>query len=76
LAIGNACSYSYGARLAIEDNLVEVGQGDLILGAVGDPIKGVSSAQRSQFAAALHYLLYLFDGLRLMQSVGAVGVIS
>ncbi len=62
--------------LAIQDNLVEMGQRNLIFGAVGDPVKGMASAQRPQFAAALHHLLHFLDRLGLVQAVGAVGVIS
>ena len=58
LAVGDTPTHGDRAGLAMENNLVQMGQRNLILGAVGDSVKGVASAQRPQFAAALHDLLH------------------
>ncbi len=76
LAIGDACSYGHGACLAIQDHLVEMGQGNLILRAIGNPVEGVASPERPELAAALYHLLHFLDGLWLVQPVGAVSVVS
>src|ERR1700722_5823555 len=76
LAIGYAPTYADGARFTVQNHLVQVGQRDLVLRAVGDPVKGVASTQCPQFAAALYDLPHLLDRLGLIQVIGAVGVIS
>jgi hypothetical protein len=76
LAVGDAPAYSDGAGPAVQGNLVQMGQRNLIFGAVGNPVKGMASTQRPQFTAALHHLLHFLQRLRLVQVVGTVSVIS
>ena len=76
LAVGDPPAYSDGVRPAVQDNLVQMGQRNLIFGAVGNPVKGMASTQRPQFAAALHHLLHFLHCPRLVQAVGTVSVIS
>src|SRR5580658_7071693 len=52
LAIGYAPTYADGACFTVQNHLVQVGQRDLVLRAVGDPVKGVASTQCPQLAAA------------------------
>jgi hypothetical protein len=42
LAIGDTPTHSDGVRLAMENDLVQMGQRNLILGAISDSIKGMA----------------------------------
>ena len=53
LAIGYPSSDGHRTRLPVQSHLVEMGQRDLVFGAVGDPIEGVAGAQRSYLCVRL-----------------------
>ena len=76
LAVGYASAYGDGDGLGVEVYLVELLEGDLVFGAVGDAVEGVARAKGSEFGAAFDDLLDLFDGCGLVEIVGVEGVIS
>ena len=49
---------------------------DLIVGAVGDGVEGMTSTEGAKLVAVLYCLLNLFDGGWLVEMVGVEGVIS
>ena len=55
---------------------VELLEGDLAFGAVGDAVEGVAGAEGSEFGAGFDDLLDLFDGAGLVEIVGVEGVVS
>ncbi len=64
------------SRVGVEVYLVELLEGDLVFGAVGDAVEGVARAEGSEFGAAFDDLLDLFDGCGLVEIVGVKGVVS
>ena len=52
LAVAYAGADGDGAGLIVDVDLVEVLEGDLVLGAVGDAVEGVARAERAELVAA------------------------
>ena len=76
MAVGYAGAYGDGVGFGVEVDLVELLEGDLVFGAVGDAVERVAGAQGSEFGAAFDYLLDFFDGCGLVEIVGMKGVVS
>ncbi len=76
LAVGDAGSDGDGAGFRVEVHLVELLEGDLVFGAVGDAVEGVAGAEGSEFGAGFDDVLDFFDGVGLVEIVGVEGVVS
>lgn len=76
VAVTQAPADGRGAGLGVEGHGVEVVHGELVRGAVGDGVEGVSAAQGAKLVRGLDDLLRLFDRLGRVEAVGVVGEIA
>jgi hypothetical protein len=76
LAVGYTRANGDGARVFVQDNRIELLQGNLVFDAIGNSVERMPRPERPQFAATFHNLLHFFDGLRRMQMIGTILVIA
>lgn len=76
LAVGDAGADGRGAGFGVDVDGVELLEGDLGVGAVGDGVEGVAAAEGAQLVAGFDDVLDLVDGFGLVEGVGVEGEIA
>ena len=76
LSVGDTCADSRGAGFGVDVDGVELLEGDLGVGAVGDGVEGVAAAEGAQLVAAFDDVLDLVGGFGLVEGVGVEGEIA
>src|SRR6185369_10139931 len=76
IPVADAGADGDGAGLLVDGDLIEVVEGDLRLGAVGDGVEGVAGAEGAKFGVVFHEVLELGDGGGVEEVGGVVGEVA
>ncbi len=76
VAVGDACADGDGVGFVIDVDGVELFEGDLVGGAVGDAVEGVATAEGAELGAGGDEVLDFGGGFGLVEVLGVEGVVA